>query len=280
MTLEIPGHRLARLARSLALLPAFIVAAQLFAQQSAGAQAAVTPDSAWQPQIHFYAPPNWINDPNGPILLNGEYHLFFQLDRNGDLGGRKSWGHAVSGDLAHWKQLPVALADENGVNIFSGSTVEDAANTSGLCSEAGSRTPGCLVAVYTGATFGGLSADGRNLNRQNQNLAVSRDGGTAWTKYSGNPVLDLGLSDFRDPKVFWHEPSQSWVMVVALPDRHKVRIYRSKNLRQWELASEFGPAGAVGGVWECPDLMELAVRDGKGNRVSSRWVLNVNLNPG
>ncbi|MGD0730321.1 MAG: glycoside hydrolase family 32 protein [Terracidiphilus sp.] len=280
MTSERLGHRLAKLTARLLLVPAIIAAPQLFAQLPAGSQDAAVPAAAWQPRIHFYAPPNWINDPNGPILLNGQYHLFFQLDRYGDQGGKKSWGHAVSTDLAHWEQLPLALADENGVSIFSGSTVEDADNTSGLCGEPASKTPGCLVAIYTGATFGGTSADGKNLNQQNQNLAVSRDGGMTWTKYSGNPVLDLGLPDFRDPKVFWHEPSQSWVMVVALPDKHKVRIYRSKNLKQWELASEFGPAGAVGGVWECPDLMELPVRDGKGNRISSRWVLNVNLNPG
>ncbi len=262
------------------LVVASIFAAQTVAQQPAIAPATVASTAAWQPQLHFYSPPDWINDPNGPILLNGQYHLFFQLDRYGDMGGRKSWGHAVSSDLAHWKILPLALADENGVSIFSGSTVEDGENTSGLCGDAGSKTPGCLVAIYTGATFAGASADGKNHDLQNQNLAVSRDGGTTWTKYSGNPVLDLGLPSFRDPKVFWHEPSQSWVMVVSLPDKHKVRIYRSKNLRQWELASEFGPAGAVGGVWECPDLMELPVRDAKGNRVSSRWVLNVNLNPG
>jgi fructan beta-fructosidase len=101
-------------------------------------------------------------------------------------------------------------------------------------------------------------------------------------------VIDAGLKDFRDPKVFWHGLTQSWVMVVALPDQYKVRFYRSKNLRDWVVASEFGPAGAVGGVWECPDLFELPIQDGLGKAVydtylkrpASRWVLNVNLNPG
>ncbi len=238
--------------------------AMLFCTQ---ALAQTTP---WQPKFHFDAPPNWINDPNGPILLNGQYHLFFQTNPSGDQWGNMSWGHAVSPDLSHWKQLPVALGAENGVAIFSGSTVEDANNTSGLCGDPGQKTPGCLIAIYTG----------NSQDKQTQNLASSRDGGLTWTKYSSNPVLDLGLKDFRDPKVFWHAPSQSWIMVVALPTQHKIRIYRSKNLRQWEQASEFGPAGSTSGVWECPDLFELAVRDAKGNWVSSRWLLNVNINPG
>jgi sucrose-6-phosphate hydrolase SacC (GH32 family) len=268
--------RRARLGGGFALAGWVILAAQACAQQTAPAAAPVEGTAAWRPQIHFYAPPNWINDPNGPILLNGQYHLFFQLNPFGDQWGHMSWGHAVSPDLVHWKQLPVALPEENGVMIFSGSTVEDRDNTSGLCGDAGSKTPGCLAALYAG----------NSAEKQTQNLAISRDGGLTWTKYSGNPVLDLGLKDFRDPKVFWHGPSESWVMVVALPDQHKVRFYRSKNLRQWEQASEFGPAGGIGGVWECPDLMKLPVRepagkhDAMGKTVSSRWVLNVNVNPG
>jgi len=246
------------------------------AQQATPTQSVADAASPWHPKIHFSAPPNWINDPNGPILLNGQYHLFFQFNPFGDQWGHMSWGHAVSTDLAHWKQLPVVLPEENGVAIFSGSTVEDRDNTSGLCGDAGQKTPGCLVAVYTGAAEA----------RQNQNLAISRDGGSTWTKYSGNPVIDPGLGDFRDPKVFWHAPTQSWVMVIALPDQHKVRFYRSKNLRQWEQEGEFGPAGAVGGAWECPDLMQLPVReqpgrhDAEGKIVDSRWVLSVNINPG
>jgi sucrose-6-phosphate hydrolase SacC (GH32 family) len=181
-----------------------------------------------------------------------------------------SWGHAVSSDLTHWKQLPVALPEENGIAIFSGSTVEDKDNTSGLCGNAGEKSPGCLVAIYTG----------NSQDKQTQNIAISRDGGATWTKFASNPVIDLGLKDFRDPKVIWHTASKSWVMVVALPTLHKVRFYRSSNLRQWEQAGEFGPSGAVSGVWECPDLFELPVRDDNGNLDGSRWVLNVNVNPG
>jgi fructan beta-fructosidase len=235
----------------------------------ANALARLAATGLWQPQIHFYAGPRWNNDPNGPILLNGQYHLFYQYNPFGDQWGHMSWGHAVSADLVHWQTLPVALAEENGVMIFNGTAVEDRHNTSGLCGEA-METPGCLVAVYTG----------NSTSVQNQNVAFSRDGGNTWTKYGSNPVIDLGLKDFRDPKVFWHEPSKSWVMAVVIPDRHKVQIYRSANLTHWQLASEFGPAGAVGGIWECPDLMELAVRDASGQRVGSHWVLNVNLNPG
>jgi fructan beta-fructosidase len=228
------------------------------------------PATQWQPQLHFSAPPHWINDPNGPIFLNGQYHLFFQFNPSGDQWGHMSWGHAVSSDLIHWKQLPVALPEENGVAIFSGSTVVDKDNTSGLCGNAGEKTPGCLVAIYTGSS----------QDKQTQNIAFSRDGGTTWTKYKGNPVLDLGLKDFRDPKVFWRGASKGWVMVVALPTQHKVRFYRSSDLRKWELAGEFGPAGAVSGVWECPDLFELPVRDGNGNLDGSRWILSVNVGSG
>ncbi len=281
-SIETRRFRRALLAATSLLALASIFAAQVSAQQAGGVAAtsgAVTP---WQPKIHFFAPPNWINDPNGPILVNGQYQLFFQYNPFGDQWGHMSWGHAASSDLVHWKEVTVAIPEADGVMIFSGSTVEDRDNSSGLCGGArGEKTPGCLVAIYTGA-----SHDEQKGDRQAQNLAFSNDGGTTWTKYSSNPVLDLGLKDFRDPKVFWHAPSQSWVMVVALSDQHKVRFYRSKNLRQWEQGGEFGPAGAVGGVWECPDLMELNVRepagkhDAQGKIEDHRWVLSVNLNPG
>src|SRR5580658_994292 len=165
-------------------------------QAAATAPADTTP---WQPKLHFQAPPDWINDPNGPIFLNGQYHLFFQFNPFGDQWGHMSWGHAVSTDLTHWKQLPVAIAEENGVAIFSGSTVEDRDNTSGLCANPGQKTLGCAVAIYTGASH--------DPDKQTQNLAFSRDSGTTWTKFSGNPVIDLGLKDFRDPKFFWHTPT-------------------------------------------------------------------------
>jgi sucrose-6-phosphate hydrolase SacC (GH32 family) len=163
--------------------------------------------------------------------------------------------------MLHWEHLPVALREEDGIMIFSGSAVVDWKDTSGLC---GGRP--CLVAIYTGHT----------KERQTQNLAFSTDRGRSWTKYRGNPVLDLGLKDFRDPKVFWHEPTGRWVMVTVLADRHQVRFFGSPDLKRWEMLSDFGPAGATGGVWECPDLFPLAIEGESG----VRWVLDVDLNPG
>ena len=146
--------------------------------------------------------------------------------------------------------------------IFSGSAVVDRTDSSGLC---GGRP--CLVAIYTGHTE----------KKQTQNLAFSIDRGRTWAKYRGNPVVDLGLKDFRDPKVFWHEDTKRWVMVTVLPDQHKVRFFSSPDLKRWDALSDFGPAGATGGVWECPDLFPLAI---EGTTGETRWVLDVDLNPG
>lgn len=219
-----------------------------------------------RPRIHFTPARNFMNDPNGLVFYKGEYHLFYQYNPEGTKWGHMSWGHAVSPDLLHWKHLPVALREEDGVMIFSGSAVVDHANTSGLCREtAGDRS--CLVAIYTG----------HGHDKQTQNLAVSHDRGRTWTKYAGNPVLDLGLKEFRDPKVFWHAPSKRWVMVTVLADQHKVRFFGSPDLRTWTMLSDFGPAGATGGVWECPDLLEVPIEHEPGR---TRWVLDVDINPG
>ncbi|HYO81328.1 MAG TPA: glycoside hydrolase family 32 protein [Bryobacteraceae bacterium] len=197
----------------------------------------------WRPAYHFAPEKNWMNDPNGLLYADGEYHLFYQYNPFGNKWGHMSWGHAVSSDLFHWRHLPVALREENGIMIFSGSAVTD-----------GSR----MVAIYTGHT----------KERQHQNLAFSEDRGRTWSKFSGNPVLDIGEKNFRDPKVIRYR--DRWIMVVALPREHKVRFYSSTDLKAWEHLSDFGPAGATDGIWECPDLFEL---DGQ-------WVLVVNLNPG
>jgi sucrose-6-phosphate hydrolase SacC (GH32 family) len=215
-----------------------------------------------RPGFHFTPERNFMNDPNGLIFFDGEYHLFYQHNPFGERWGHMSWGHAVSGDLLHWRHLPVALHEENGVMVFSGSAVVDADDTSGFC---GGRP--CLVAIFTGHT----------PDRQTQNLAFSRDRGRTWTKFAGNPVLDLGRKDFRDPKVFWHGDTGRWIMVAVLPDEHKVRFFASQDLKRWEALSDFGPAGATGGVWECPDLFPLAV---EGEPKTTRWVLDVDINPG
>ena len=204
-----------------------------------------------------------MNDPNGMVYYQGEYHLFFQYNPFGDTWGHMSWGHAVSTDLVHWRQLPVAIPELGDEMVFSGSAVVDYGNTSGL----GTVANPAMVAIYTAAKPG----------NQSQALAYSTDKGRTWKRYAGNPVLDIGSGEFRDPKVFWYAPENKWVMAVVMAVEHKVRLYSSKNLKDWTLMSDFGPANAVGGVWECPDLFPLAV---DGDPAKTKWVMVVNLNPG
>ena len=202
-----------------------------------------------------------INDhAGGMVFYDGEWHLFHQYNPSGNRWGHMSWGHAVSRDLVHWSHLPVALEEEGGVMIFSGSAVVDWKNTSGFGT--GLQPP--LVAIYTGQREG----------RQDQRIAYSNDHARTWTKVA-SPVLDLGKADFRDPKVFWYAPASHWVMTVALPNEHRVAFYSSPNLREWTHTGDFGPAGATGGQWECPDLFPLSVQGG-----GTQWVLVVNINPG
>ncbi|POX52815.1 glycoside hydrolase family 32 protein [Streptomyces sp. Ru72] len=219
----------------------------------------------YRPQFHFTPAQNWMNDPNGLIYYKGQYHLFFQYNPSGNTWGNMSWGHAVSTDLVHWKQLPLAIPQDDQEMIFSGSVVLDRNNTTGF----GTKDNPPLVAVYTSLV--------KSTGVQRQSLAYSTDGGTTWTKYSGNPVLDLNSTNFRDPKVFWYAPTRRWLMAVALADQHKISFYSSADLKHWAHQSDFGPAGATGGVWECPDLFPLPV---DGNPKKTKWVLAVNLNPG
>lgn len=237
----------------------------LLASLIASAQAPPLYSELHRPQFHFTPARNWMNDPNGMVFYQGEYHLFYQYNPEANVWGHMSWGHAVSTDLVHWTHLPLALAEENGVMIFSGSAVVDHNNTSGLCTPRGADKS-CLVAIYTGHT----------QTNQSQHIAFSNDRGRTWTKFKSNPVLDLKLKDFRDPKVIWHEPSKKWIMTVALPREYKVLFYSSPDLKAWTKLSEFGPAGATGGIWECPDLFPISI-EGTNDQ---RWVLIVNLNPG
>jgi len=227
---------------------------------------ASTYNEPYRPQVHFSPRSNWTNDPNGLVYYRGEYHLFFQYNPFGDEWGHMSWGHAVSTDLLHWRELPVAIPEQNGIMIFTGSVVVDRTNSSGFCAPGGE----CLVAVYTGD---GNTPEG---HRETQNLAYSLDRGRTWTKYEKNPVLDLHLTDFRDPGVFWDEAARRWIMAVSLPKEHKVRLYSSTNLKDWTQLSDFGPAGDVVGVWECPNLLRVPSENGK----ESIWALKVGLNPG
>ncbi|MEU9670314.1 GH32 C-terminal domain-containing protein [Streptomyces bobili] len=219
----------------------------------------------YRPQFHFTPEKNWMNDPNGLVYHQGEYHLFYQYNPNGNSWGDMSWGHAVSKDLVHWRELPLALSHDDSEMVFSGSAVVDRDNTTGF----GTKKNPPMVAVYT--------SHDKDTGVQAQSLAYSTDRGRTWTKYQGNPVIDIASKDFRDPKVQWYAPTRSWLMTVSLSAEHKVRFYSSKNLKDWTQLSEFGPSGATGGVWECPDLFPLAV-DGDPDNI--KWVLVVNINPG
>ncbi|WP_143671791.1 glycoside hydrolase family 32 protein, partial [Streptomyces caniscabiei] len=222
------------------------LSAALLAPQDAAAD---TPpySETYRPQFHFTPEKNWMNDPNGLVYYKGEYHLFYQYNPSGNSWGDMSWGHAVSPDLVHWRELPLALSHDDEEMVFSGSAVVDENNTTGF----GTRKNPPMVAVYT--------SHDKTTGTQAQSLAYSADRGRTWTKYQGNPVIDIGSRDFRDPKVQWYAPTKSWLMTVSLSAEHKVRFYSSKNLKDWTQLSEFGPAGATGGVWECPDLFPLAV---------------------
>ena len=223
----------------------------------------------YRPQFHFSPAANWTNDPCGLVYAFGKYHLFFQHNPFANVWGNMSWGHAVSLDLVHWKQLPVAIAADPQAAIFTGSSVFDQNNTSGLCASA---QHGCIVSIYTGNS----PKTAATREKQTQNLAFSDDGVT-WTKYSANPILDLGRSDTRDPKVFWYEPTRRWIMVIVVADQKKLRFFDSFNLKEWHALSEFGRQGATGGVWECPDLNQLPV---PGKPGQNRWILKVGINPG
>lgn len=218
----------------------------------------------YRPQIHFSPATNWTNDPNGLVYHEGEYHLFFQYNPYGDTWGHMSWGHAVSKDLIHWEQLPVALtkyqdaATGDSTMIFSGTVVVDKNNSAGFGNNA-------MIAIYTSHVHKNNEAV-----VQHQSLAYSNDKGRTWKRYDKNPILDIQRKDFRDPKVFWYEPQQKWVMALVVPDVHKVQLYSSANLKEWKLMSEFGNAGDRERIWECPDLFELPIENGK-----TKWVLSL-----
>jgi fructan beta-fructosidase len=224
----------------------------------------------YRPQFHYTPKINWMNDPNGLVYYEGKYHLFHQYNPFGNQWGYMSWNHAISDDLVHWKHQPVAIpyGKEEEEAIFSGSAVVDHNNTSGFGD--GSRPP--LVAIYTSHY---TREDGSTW--QAQSLAYSIDGGETFIKYRDNPVLEFDDPDFRDPKVMWMDDSKQWVMVLALSQQHKVQFYASENLIDWKFLSDFGPDGATGGIWECPDLFPLFV---DGNPEDKRWVLHVDMNPG
>jgi fructan beta-fructosidase len=217
----------------------------------------------FRPRFHFTPERNWMNDPNGLLYYKGKYHLFYQYNPKGNLWGNMSWGHAVSTNLFDWEHLPVAITFDEEFGIFSGSAVVDYTNTSGF----GSIEKPAMVAIFTAARH--------DQSHQSQHLAYSVDEGVTWVRYSGNPVLDESMKDFRDPKVTWDASSDTWLMTIAKPEEHKISFYRSPDLKNWQHLSDFGPRAAIGGCWECPDLFVLTAPDG-----STHWVLLVSLNPG
>lgn len=205
----------------------------------------------FRPHYHLTPPNGPMSDPNGMVFFEGEYHQFYQFT------GR--WGHAVSLDLIHWEHLPLALVSDELGDIWSGCCVVDINDTSGLFGgKAG------LVAVFTHYKDG----------LQSQSIAYSSDNGRSWTKFAGNPVIpNPGVRDFRDPKVFWYEPSGKWLMVVSVDKR--VHFYSSTNLLEWAFESEFGEGqGSHAAVWECPDLFQLPL---DGDRDRPKWVLHVSI---
>lgn len=219
----------------------------------------------YRPEFHFSPKKGWMNDPNGMVYFNGKYHLFYQHNPDANVWGPMHWGHAISKDLMHWEEQPIALYPDSLGTIFSGSAVVDQDNTAGFGKNA-------LVAIFTHHNH--KIEEAKTGLHQYQSLAYSLDEGKTWTKYRGNPVLpNPGIWDFRDPKVMWHTASKQWVMTLAT--KQSITFYGSKDLKSWNRLSEFGEGlGAHGGVWECPDLFKLSVNG------MTKWVLLVNINPG
>ena len=221
----------------------------------------MTNKEMFRPVYHHTPVYGWMNDPNGMFYKDGVYHLYFQYNPYGSVWGNMHWGHSTSTDLMHWNFEGCAIVPDAWGAIFSGSCVVDH-NTAGF-------GKGAVVAFYTSAKatpWGDV---------QSQSMAYSLDNGKTFTKYEGNPILTSSEKDFRDPKVFWYAPGKHWVMMLAVGQH--MEIYSSVNLKEWKKESEFGAMqGAHGGVWECPDLVEIPV---EGTR-EKKWVLICNLNPG
>lgn len=210
----------------------------------------------YRPQYHFSARRGWLNDPNGLLYYDGEYHLFFQSNPFSARGANKSWGHAVSTDLLHWTELPAALLPDRMGTIFSGGGAVDFDNSSGF--QTGKEKP--LILAYT-------SAGGTNRFKDvpfTQSIAYSNDRGRSWTKYEGNPVLPHIEGTNRDPKIFWHPPTKRWIMALYL-DRQDYMLFGSKDLKNWEKLCLLEKIGCG----ECPDMFELPVDSDPNNR---RWV--------
>ena len=216
----------------------------------------------YRPIYHHTPSYGWMNDANGMVYKDGEYHLYFQYNPYGSKWGNMHWGHAVSTDLMHWKELQPAIARDTLGHIFSGSSVVDYGNTAGY-------GKGAIIALYTSAS---------DKNGQIQCMAYSTDNGRTFTKYDGNPILRPydGIKDFRDPKVFWHEPAKAWYMIVSADK--EMRFYKSDDLKRWTYISSFGRGyGMQPCQYECPDFVQLPVN---GDKSDMKYVMLMNVNPG
>ena len=204
----------------------------------------------FRPAYHHTPLYGWMNDPNGMFYKDGVWHLYYQYNPYGSQWENMTWGHSTSRDLIHWEAQPVAIEADWLGSIFSGSCVTNGDE---------------VVAMYTSAG-----------HHQTQSIAVSKDGGRTFTKYAGNPVLTTSdVADFRDPRPFWNEDIKAWNLILAAGQ--EMRIYSSKDLKDWKYESSFGKEyGNHSGVWECPDLFEIR-NDKLGMR---NWVLICNINPG
>ena len=205
----------------------------------------------FRPSYHHTPLYGWMNDPNGMFYKDGEWHLYYQYNPYGSLWENMTWGHSVSKDLIHWEALPLAIEADAIGTIFSGSCVVDKNNTAGFGKDA-------IIAFYTSAA-----------ESQTQSMAYSTDGGRTFTKYDKNPVVTFNAPDFRDPKVFWYEGTNRWIMMLAVGQ--EMQIWSSANLKDWNKESSFGSEyGCHGGVWECPDML----------KIGDKWILICNINPG
>ena len=257
-------HTVGKVLLAACLASAGVAATATAAQATPGAGASTAYQELYRPQFHFTPAQNWMNDPNGLVYYKGEYHLFFQYNPFGSQWGNMSWGHAVSRDLVHWQQLPVAIPMQGDELIFSGSAVVDKDNTSGF----GTRQNPAMVAIYTQRA--------RRARRRSRwptaSTAAARGRSTpatrCWT--SARPSSATRRSSGT-------RPQHKWVMAVSKALEHKIALYSSPDLKTWTHMSDFGPANATGGAWECPDLFPLAV---DGNRHKTKWVMIVNINPG
>ena len=227
-----------------------------------------------RPKFHFTPRHGWMNDPNGLFYLNGVYHLYFQYYPKDIVWGPMHWGHATSKDLITWTEHEIVLFPDEKGYIFSGCIVVDKANTSGF----GTKDTTAIVAIFT--YHDPIAEANGKKSYQTQGLAYSLDGGFTFTKFSDNPIIENpGLKDFRDPKIIWDKARNKWLMVVST--YAETFFYTSNNLIDWEYKSRFGKdIGAHGGVWECPDIFPLQIKDSYNHPSETKWILVQSLNPG